>query len=152
MKKNYLIAIGVIISLLSLVLISAFAADSDMLEDKKLFTMINTNKIRPGGMGLTIAYASTKFEGKPTVFLGVDGLDLAKKRGKQDIFPPIKMKPRQIIAEILKKGGRVMVCSMCASAQGITKSDLMDGVEIIDAGTLFTEMFEDDDVRTLSFN
>lgn len=152
MKTKNLIIPGILfVTLILLSIIPAFSADSDMLEDQKMFVMINTNKIRPGGMGLTIAFASTKFEGKPVVFLGVDGLDLAKKEGEQQIFPPIKMKPRQIIAEIIKKGGRVMVCSMCANAQGVTKYDLVDGVEIIDASILFTEMF-DDDVRTLSFN
>lgn len=63
-----------------------------------------------------------------TVFLVAAGADWARK-GAADVARPNPLDPQvgEMIDNVLKSGGRILVCPPCAKVRGYTEDDLIDG-------------------------
>ena len=69
-----------------------------------------------------------------------DGVRLVTKGGADGVhahsFPPLA----ELIGTVAEIGGLLMPCSPCLESRGIGEQDLLDGVEIIGAARLVTEI------------
>jgi predicted peroxiredoxin len=95
-----------------------------------LFVNLTTRDTWRAGMGLKFAHNVLKEGHDVTVFLNVEAVTLAARELPQDTFGMLDKTPQQLLEDILKDGGRVIVCPMCMKRVGITQDDLMDGVTV----------------------
>jgi predicted peroxiredoxin len=69
-----------------------------------------------------------------------DGVRLVTKGGADGVhaesFPPLS----ELIGTVAEIGGLLMPCSPCLENRGINEEDLLDGVEVIGAARLVTEI------------
>jgi predicted peroxiredoxin len=93
-------------------------------------------------MGLSLA-TKTIEHGRPvTVFFNVKGAELPVKDLPDSVqhaeWPPV----REMIETLVADGATVLVCPTCAKVAGVTEEDLLDGVAMATAETLFGGMPE----------
>lgn len=139
--KKWVLAMVSIIALTS----SLHAADA-----KKLFINLKSEQLRPAGMGLAIANAMQDAGVKTTVLIGADAVPLALVQGNQPDFGPTGASPREMILSLIKKGGNVMICGMCAKDRQIEKGDVVSGVKIATPTDVYGALFADG-TQSLSF-
>lgn len=136
--------------MVAMISVIAIASSLQAADAKKLFITLTTEQLRPAGMGLAIANAMQKAGVKTTVLLGAEAVPLAVVKGNQPDFGPTGASPREMILSLIKEGGKVMVCGMCAGDREITAKDTVHGVSIATpndvAGALFAP-----ETQTLSF-
>jgi predicted peroxiredoxin len=143
MKPFRLVVAALLIAVASL---NLYGADAP----KKLFVSLNSSSQKEAGMGLSIAYAMQDAGVQTTVLIGADALELAKANGGQNIFGPMNKTPRELIQGLVKKGGTVMVCGMCAKFADLLKHDVIEGVKIVNGTDVYKALFAAE-TRTLSF-
>ncbi len=132
--------------LMAVISLNLYGADAP----KKLFVSVTSNAHKEVGMGLSIAYAMQDAGVQTTVLIGADALNVVKVQGGQNIFGPMNKTPREIIQGLIKKGGTVMVCGMCAKFDDLMKHDVIEGVKIVNGTDVYKALFAPD-TRTLSF-
>jgi len=117
---------------------------------KNLFVTITTDNLKQSGMGVAIANAFAGAGVNTTVLIGADAAHLVLKKGNQEAFGPTGKSIRDMLIALSKKGGKVMLCGMCAKYDQITKNDVAYGVKIVSpsdvAGALLAPS-----TQTLSF-
>ncbi len=86
---------------------SAVAADSTNAP-KKIVITIHSHNISSAGFGLAVANAMQDAGVQSTVFVAADAVDYALTNTKQGKFGTSM--PRDMISQLLKKGGKVMIC------------------------------------------
>lgn len=143
MKQFKLLVVAILLAIGTL---DAQAAQAQ----KNLFVTLTTDAHKPAGMGLSIAYAMQDAGVNTTVLIGADAVDLALAEKGQHVFGPMNKTPKQLISDLIKKGGRVMVCGMCAKFVKIDESELVRGVRIVNGSDVYGALFAPD-TRTLSF-
>ena len=118
----------------------AFAANTDPL-------FVNMTTDDPHRASMAIVFGKNQLErGHPlTVFLNDKGVFVGAKANAAK-FP----EQQKLLAEILGKGGAVLVCPMCMKHYGVKESDLLPGLKVgnpeLTGGALFK-----DNSRTLSW-
>ncbi len=69
-----------------------------------------------------------------------EGVNLVRKGGADDVhasgFPPLA----ELIGTVGEIGGLLMPCSPCLESRGLTEDDLLEGVEVIGAARLVSEI------------
>ena len=83
---------------------------------------------------------------KMTVWLNTEGVRLAVKGFNPPSNASNGKNTHEMIAEFIKKGGKVLVCPMCLKAQGYDKNDLVGGVTLSDADITFPAIEASDKV------
>jgi predicted peroxiredoxin len=69
-----------------------------------------------------------------TVFLVAAGADWARKGAAEFARPnPLDPEVREMIANVLASGGRILVCPPCAKVRGYTEDDLIEGATLAGA-------------------
>ena len=83
-----------------------------------------------GWMGLHFAHNTMKMGHPVTIFLNLDAVTLASLKGEQEKRPSMQRVPRDIVADFIKDGGKVLICGPCLSEFGLKLEDLVPGVEL----------------------
>ena len=99
-------------------------------EPKQMVVTISTDAVNQAGFGLAVANAMQDAGVPSTLFLSADAVPFALKEGWQPLFPVAGATPRQLIQAFLEKGGKVMICGGFTEAYGVTKSNVVKGVEV----------------------
>ena len=80
-------------------------------------------------VGFVVAGAALGSEKETTVFLSVDGVWAAKKGEAEKINVGEPFKPlKELITSFIANGGKVLACTPCLKARGITEDMLIEGV------------------------
>lgn len=117
---------------------------------KKLFISMTSGDFKQSGMAMGIANAMQDSGVKTTVFLGANSVKYAMTKGKQEAFGPTGKSVREMMSALVKKGGTVMVCGMCAKYMEVKPNDLVEGIKIISGKEVYGGLFAPH-TQTLSF-
>ena len=100
-------------------------------------------------VGFTIANGGLTAGLGVSIFLTSSGVDLVRKRSadttRVDPLEPLSA----MIADFMKRGGKLWACTPCVKARGYEQSDLLEGVVITGASKMH-ELIRDG-AATLSF-
>jgi len=88
-------------------------------------------------MGLQLASHALGDGRKATVYMNVNAPFLASKKAPEDLRFGEMPTPREQIADLLKKGASIIVCPGCLKVAGLTKDDLLPGLELGTKEALF---------------
>jgi len=100
-------------------------------------------------VAMTIARGAMSNGLKVSLFLTSSGVDLVRKRGMELTHVPPIDPIKDILAEIIKRGGTVWACTPCVETRGYQQADLIDGVTIAGAAGMHKLIAEGG--ATLSF-
>ncbi len=81
-------------------------------------------------VAFTIANGGMTAGLKVSVFLTSAAVDLVRKRATDTTVVNPLEPLSQLIADFMKRGGKVWACTPCVKARGYQQSDLIEGVEI----------------------
>ena len=95
-----------------------------------LFVNMTTGDSWRGWMGLHFAHNTMKMGHQVTIFLNLDAVTLASLKGEQEKRSSMQRVPRDIVADFIKDGGKVLICGPCLSEFGLKMEDLVPGVEL----------------------
>lgn len=84
-------------------------------------------------VALTIARGGMNNGLKVSLFLTSSAVDLVRKRGMELTHVKPIDPAKDILAEIIKRGGTVWACPPCVETRGYVQADLIDGVVIAGA-------------------
>ena len=115
-----------------------------------LFVNITTGDSWRGWMGLHFAHATLKMGHQITIFLNLDAVALASLKGEQEKRPSMQRVPRDIVADFIRDGGKVLICGPCLAEFGLTLNDLVSGVELAKPGYTQSFIFAEN-ARTLTW-
>lgn len=100
-------------------------------------------------VALTIANGGLSAGLKVSLFLTSTAIDLVRKGG-QDMTHVQPLQPLgALIADFIKRGGVIWACPPCVKSRGYEQKDLLEGVTIMGASAMHTEISEG--AATLSF-
>lgn len=96
-----------------------------------------TDDVERATVPFVVASASAAADNETVVFLTAQSVKLATKGGADGVqgegYPAIA----DLISATVENGGRIWVCPACASANGITADDLIEGASLVGAaGTI----------------
>ena len=117
---------------------------------KRLFISLTSGDFKASGMGAAIAGAMQDAGVQSTVFIGADSVKWVLKKGKQEAFGPTGKSVRDMLVSLSKKGGKVILCGMCAKYTQTAQKDLIEGVKIVDGNGVYGALFAPN-TQTLSF-
>ena len=117
---------------------------------KKLFIMINSSDLQKAGMGLSLALDAAQKGTQTTILLGAKALLFAQAKGKQNKFIALDMTPREMLEKALKSSASLQIYALCASTQGVTKSDFIKGANLIKSEEVLEKIYKKD-TKLLSF-
>jgi predicted peroxiredoxin len=87
-------------------------------------------------VAFVIANAAVASDKETLVFLSTEGVRLAQKGHADDIheqgFSPL----RDLMANFVKAGGKIFVCSPCFKKRGLDESKLVDGAVVVGGAKL----------------
>jgi len=112
------------------------------MKNKGMFVLLTTKKPAKAGLATALATKTLIRGGKATIVLSGSGLKLALKKGELKNFPPKKVSVRKMLKAFMKKGGRVIVCAMCAKHSGLTKKDFIEGTELKMSDRVLEQMYQ----------
>lgn len=116
-----------ILSFLLLILsVMPLSADEN---NKTIFYNITTDEAWAGGMALAQANKALENGYKVVLFLNVRGVFLASKSYQTDTLSASGMSLQDMLKAAIKKGGKAIICPMCMQKVGMSKDDLIEGVE-----------------------
>jgi predicted peroxiredoxin len=115
-----------------------------------LFVNMTTGDSWRGWMGLHFAHNTMKMGHQVTIFLNLDAVKLAARTGEQEKRPSMQRIPRDIVADFIKDGGKVLICGPCLSEFGLKVEDLVPGVELGKPGYTQSFIFAEN-ARTLTW-
>jgi predicted peroxiredoxin len=87
-------------------------------------------------VAFVVANAAVASDRESIVFLSTEGVRIAQKGYADDIheqgFAPL----RELIANFVKAGGKIYVCSPCAKKRGLDENKLVDGALVVGGAKL----------------
>ena len=84
-------------------------------------------------VALTIARGGINAGLRVSLFLTSSGVDLVRKRGVELTHVPPLDSVKDLLAEIMTRGGTVWACPPCVKTRGYEQADLLEGVVIAGA-------------------
>jgi len=117
---------------------------------KRLFISMTSGDFKQNGMAMGIANAMQDAGVATTVFVGANSVKYTMKKGQQEVFGPTGHSIKDMMASLIKKGGTVMICGICAKYQEVKESDVLDGVKIIGGAEVYGGLFAPN-TQALSF-
>ncbi|MDP4208224.1 MAG: DsrE family protein [Bacteroidota bacterium] len=112
-----------------------------MAENEKIVIISTIGNENPekATLPFVLATAAQAMDVEVVMFLQASAVVLAKTGEAEKVnakgFMPIK----ELIDTYIKLGGKLNLCSPCLKERNITKDDLIEGCEIIAAGTIVSE-------------
>ena len=109
-----------------------------MSEERELVVLMTRGTDHElSSVGFTIANGGmTAGFKKVLVFLTSAAVDLARRRAIDTTTVPPLDPLRDLVADFLRRGGRLVACTPCVKARGYTQQDLIEGVEIAGSSVL----------------
>ncbi len=86
-----------------------------------------------------MATAAQSMDAEVTIILQADSVLLAKKGVAENVNAPGFMPLKQLLNTFLELKGKLLICTPCVKARGITGDDLIQGSELIAAATVISE-------------
>jgi predicted peroxiredoxin len=122
-----------------------------MAEQKKIVIVISRGfDDERSSVAWSIANASIASDMELTVFLVAAGVDWVRK-GTSDAARPNPLDPpiKDMIANVVGGGGKILVCPPCAKVRGYGEAELMEGVTVAGAPAMLEVVKQG--AATLSF-
>jgi len=131
---------SIVFAVFAVLSLSASAGPND-----PLFVSLTTDDVPRARMALN--FSKHHFEnGHPlSIFLSDKGVLIGVKSGAKDFA-----EHQKIIADVIAKGGAVIMCPMCLRHYGFTEADLIPGVKMGNPKTTGDALFKDG-TKTLSW-
>lgn len=148
MKKTIALIVILVTCLFAAPMVAAAAGKP--LAGQKLVVTVKSGEVMEAGMGLSLAHSAVKKGAQVTVVLGANAALYPAKKGGQEVFSAKGKTPREMLQAIIKDGGTVYLCSLCAEFQRVEEKDLIDGVKIVKSIKIWEKVFEDG-AKSLSF-
>jgi predicted peroxiredoxin len=100
-------------------------------------------------VAFVVANAAAASDKDTLVFLSIEGVRLSQRGFADDIheegFAPL----RELMANFVKAGGKIFVCSPCFKKRGLDENNLVDGATIVGGAKLVE--FMSDGVSSVSY-
>jgi predicted peroxiredoxin len=122
-----------------------------MAEQKKIVIVISRGfDDERSSVAWSIANASIASDMELTVFLVAAGVDWVRK-GTSDAARPNPLDPpiKDMIANVVAGGGKILVCPPCAKVRGYGEAELVEGVTVAGAPAMLEVVKQG--AATLSF-
>jgi predicted peroxiredoxin len=105
---------------------------------------INLTTFDKGKAGHALHFAEVQMErGHPvTIFLNQQSVLFAAKNTPMGAWPMSAKTIREMLADLIKQGAKVIVCKMCAAMQNVDKGDLIKGAEMGNPGLVADTLFD----------
>ena len=84
-------------------------------------------------VALTVARGGMNAGLRVSLFVTSSGIDLLRKRGAELTHVPPLDPLKELLADIITRGGTVWACPPCVKSRGYEQADLIDGVVIAGA-------------------
>lgn len=106
-----------------------------MAEDKRALVVLITHGTEHelSSAAVTIACGGMTAGLEVSLFLTSSGVDLVRKRAAAMTHVAPLEPLADLIADFLRRGGRIWACTPCVKARGYEQADLIDGVVIAGA-------------------
>jgi len=103
-----------------------------MAESSRELVLVMTHRAdhELSSVAFTIANGGMTAGLKVSVFLTSAAVDLVRKKGIDNTVVPPLEPLAALVADFLKRGGRLWACTPCVKARGYEQNDLISGVEI----------------------
>ena len=151
MKRLVVLSLGIVLGFAAAALPSrVFEAVAQAPAKPPLFVNMTTGDSWHGWMGLHFAHNTMKMGHQVTIFLNLGAVKLAALKGEQERRPSMQRVPRDIVADFIKDGGKVLICGPCLSEFGLNMGDLVPGVELGKPGYTQSFIFAEN-ARTLTW-
>ena len=130
-------------------LVSSVNADTNESKNaKKIVVTITDSSIVKSGFGLAVANAMQDAGIQSTVFVSAEAVDFALKDGNTEKFAGSSA--QEWITQLIKKGGKVMICEGFVKLGGIKNSDMVDGVGVSSPANLAGALYAPN-TQTMTF-
>lgn len=95
-----------------------------------LFINMTSGDSWHGWMAFHFADSTVRMGHPVTIFLNLDAVKLAAKRGPQPKEGELARTPRRILAQFIRDGGVVLMCGPCLARFHLRLTDLIPGVRM----------------------
>lgn len=121
-----------------------------MAENEKIVIITTQGMSNPekATLPFVLATAAQATDVEVVVIMQSEAVVLAKKGEAEKLNAKGFMPMKELIANYLGMGGKLLLCSPCLKERNISKEELIDGSEIIAAGTVVTEVISSKSVIT----
>jgi uncharacterized protein involved in oxidation of intracellular sulfur len=121
-----------------------------MSENEKLviLTTIGNENPEKATLPFVLATAAQATDVEVVVIMQASAVILAKKGEAENVKAHELIPLKELIDSFVSMGGKLNLCSPCLKSRGINKNDLIEGTEIIAAGTVVSEVMSAKSVIT----
>jgi len=118
--------------------------------DEKLVIISTVGNENPekATLPFVIGAAAQATDVEVVIILQSNSVVLAKQGEAEKVVAKGLMPVKTLIETYVEMGGKLLLCSPCLKERNITKDDLIDGCEIIAAGTVVSEVMSAKSVLT----
>lgn len=147
MKRLRLFSL-LLLALVAFQMPAAFAGD----DDRSVFiNMTNAEDLHAASMALSLASSAQKLGFPVYIFLNVHAAKFADANLSKDVkyadFPPVK----DMLTEIVTKGGTVFVCSHCAQVVGVAKDEIAKGMILSDHSDFLKKLPREGEILSFTY-
>jgi predicted peroxiredoxin len=138
MQKLKLVFIPIVLSLLFV------AGQARAAEDKSMGLFVNLTVDQTGKAGHAVQFAGKMMERghSVTYFLNSSAVLIASKNVPQGTYEITGKTVRDMLADQIKSGAKVIVCQVCAKMHGINAKDLIAGAQVGDPDLVSSYLFD----------
>jgi predicted peroxiredoxin len=131
------------ILVLFMLFLSSVAVSSE--NEQRLFVNLSSDEMNRAAMAIGFSTkVRTQRKIPVTIFLNVEGVRIADKNIPSHKHANGKSL-KQMLADFIKAGGKVIVCPMCMkNVAGMDKDDLIDGVQVGGPDVTWPALFAED--------
>jgi uncharacterized protein involved in oxidation of intracellular sulfur len=121
-----------------------------MAENEKIviITTIGNENPEKATLPFVLATAAQTTDVEVVMILQSEAVVLAKKGEAEKIKAHGLMPLKDLMDSYIEMGGKLLLCSPCLKTRNIAKEELVEGTEIIAAGTVVTEVLSAKSVIT----
>lgn len=117
---------------------------------KKAVITLASGDLMASGLGTALGLGMVKNGADVTVIIGANALKYVTKNGWSPKFPAKKKTIKEILKTMVKSGAKILVCGMCAKANGLVQSDFIEGA-LISKPTPILDAMLDDNSKTFEY-
>lgn len=142
LKRVFGVVCAVVLTGAGILLATSGSVSGAAVQKPGIFLNITSGQedLHAVSMALGLAKTSLEHGNKVVLFLNVHAPVIASKNfgaeAKFADFPPVK----DMLAEVVAKGGTVMVCGHCAGVCNVSPTDLIAGVSVSEHGDVLNHL------------